>query len=254
MNFRVNRNGFFQILGYNTPGMKAWLRTPWVGMVALVAAGTCLVAHAKDNLRLIVTDDPYLRFPLAAENAGIYSGNVQVVVSIDTEGRVADSLIVGYTHSSLAKVVREGLPRYRFKPVDVAGAPGLVRVALTFNFSVTGLVISQTALESTQARFRVLQDQPYVWRLAQTVHELDQPLAVRRSVAPNAPGAGTVILDFYVDESGHARLPAVRVGERPELAEAATEALLQWEFAPPTRRGEPVMVRVSQEFVFKENG
>ncbi len=251
----MKRSGFFPVPEYNISGMKAWLRTPWVGAVALVAAGSCLVAHAKENFRLIVVDDPYMRFPLAAEQAGIYSGNVEVVVSIDAEGRVADSLIVGYTHASLAKVVREGLPRYRFKPILLAGAPSIVRVGLTFNFSVTGLVVSQTALESTQARFRVLQDQPYVWRLAQTVRELDQPLAVRRTVPPpNVPGSGKVILDFYVDESGRARLPAVRAGERPELAEAATEALLQWEFAPPTRHGEPVLVRVSQEFVFKENG
>jgi TonB family protein len=235
--------------------MKAWLRTPWVGVVAFALAGGASLANAKDNIRLVVLDEPYMRFPLAAQDAGIYSGDVQVIVSIDPQGRVADSLLVGYTHTSLAKVVRDALPRYRFKPVVLAGEPSLVRIGLTFNFSISGLVISQTALESTQARFRLTADAPYVWRLAQTLRELDQPLAVRRSVPPpNVPGAGTVTLDFYVDESGRARLPAVRSGEKAELAEAATAALLQWEFAPPTRRGEPVVVRVSQQFVFKENG
>lgn len=233
--------------------MKAWLRTPWVGIFGLLVVSGLSVVQAKENLRLIALEEPYFRYPQEAQDAGIYSGDVQVIVSIDTEGRIADSLMLGYTHPALAASVQQALPRYRFQPILTDGKPAMVRVGLKFFFSTSGLVLSHTSLESLHARFRQLEGPAYTSRLVQKLKDLDEPMVVRRSVQPtNAPGAGKVVLDFYIDETGRARLPAIRSADHPELAEAAAEALLQWEFAPPRRGGEPVVVRAAQQFVFAE--
>jgi TonB family protein len=234
--------------------MKAWLRIPWVGMLAALAAGGWSSTYARDNLKLVALSEPVMRFPQKTQNDGIYSGDVRLVVSIKEDGRIGDWLMVGYTHDGLAAVVREALPKYRFQPILRDGKPTVVRVGLTFNFTVSGLVISQTPLDTLQARFRATQKGPYTSHLVQAASELDSPVALRRSVQPmNVRDGGHVILDFYIDESGRVRMPAIKSTDRPDLAEAAAEALLQWEFAPPRRGGQPAIVRASQQFYFPEN-
>jgi TonB family protein len=92
--------------------------------------------------------------------------------------------------------------------------------------------------------------------------ELDHPVAVLRSVNPPRPEKtgptttvhrGTATVDFYVDESGRPRMPVVVETTNPGYAEAAVGALNEWRFAAPTRRGQPVVVRVRQQFVFQES-
>ena len=91
--------------------------------------------------------------------------------------------------------------------------------------------------------------------------ELDRPLAATHVVQPRHPGlalrpvqpTGSVVIDFYVDATGRARMPVATRATHEAFAIAAVEALMEWQYAPPTRNGAPVVVRVVQQFNFKPN-
>jgi TonB family protein len=61
---------------------------------------------------------------------------------------------------------------------------------------------------------------------------------------------GRVSVDFYIDETGVVRMPAVSPRDNIELTALSLEALRQWRFEPPTRNGKPVLVKASQVFSF----
>jgi TonB family protein len=61
---------------------------------------------------------------------------------------------------------------------------------------------------------------------------------------------GTVEIQFYIDEKGAVRLPAIKYSDRIDLAESALEAVRQWKFEPPTRNGRPVLITAVQQFDF----
>jgi TonB family protein len=59
-----------------------------------------------------------------------------------------------------------------------------------------------------------------------------------------------VAIDFYIDETGTVRMPAVSIKDDSELTALAVMALRQWKFEPPTRNGRPVLVKATQVFNF----
>jgi protein TonB len=88
--------------------------------------------------------------------------------------------------------------------------------------------------------------------------QLDQPLKILASTLPDFPDhlrtyrhAGVVRISFVVQPDGHVGNPKVLTAPSPAMAATAVRALLQWRFEPPTKNGEPVTVRLRQEFNFK---
>jgi hypothetical protein len=51
-----------------------------------------------------------------------------------------------------------------------------------------------------------------------------------------------VLVSFYVDETGHARLPSVESAPSVLLIPNAIKAVQHWEFKPPRLNGKPVLV------------
>jgi TonB family protein len=64
---------------------------------------------------------------------------------------------------------------------------------------------------------------------------------------------GKVTVDFYIDESGMVRMPAVSDADRRDLATLAVMAVRQWRFEPPLRKGNPVLVKARQVFTFGDD-
>jgi TonB family protein len=63
---------------------------------------------------------------------------------------------------------------------------------------------------------------------------------------------GKVVIDFYIDETGKVRLPATVSNSNPMLAGIAVAAVSKWQFTPPTRKGNPVLVHAQQAFDFQK--
>jgi TonB family protein len=94
-----------------------------------------------------------------------------------------------------------------------------------------------------------------------TLRDLDESPKVIHAVSPRYPAAlatekvaGRVILDFFIDEQGKVRMPALEKTDHEAFVDAAAAALMEWQFAPPTRNGKPVIVQARQVFVFTPEG
>jgi len=61
---------------------------------------------------------------------------------------------------------------------------------------------------------------------------------------------GKVVINFFIDETGAARMPSGSVHDDDRLSALALAALRQWKFEPPTKNGKPVLVAAQQIFNF----
>lgn len=227
------------------PLLPAWA-------LALALAVSPARAASLDYARPRLLDLGGLAYPEKAKAHGFYSGEVRLMVEIDGAGRVVDALPVAATDGAFVEEVQRRLADFRFEPARLTGdgRPVPVRTLLELNFRASGVVVTQTAEENTQARIVDISGPPTLPRVC-SPGELDRALRPRRTVAPAAAPAGSVTVDFYIDESGRVRLPAVESSSDPAQAEAALAALAQWEFEPPTRGGRPVLVHALQAFRFR---
>jgi len=195
-------------------------------------------------------------FPLPLLLRGITSGSAEVVVSIDPDGRAVDNLVVAYTQPEFARSALEVLKTSVFEPIKINGEPAAIRAKIKLSFDAEGVVISLTATEMAS----VWIDRMFGERTTSVMGklaELDRAPAAMHQVQPRYPAelakqkvSGRATLDFFVDENGKVRMPTRVRSDNDEFAEASANALMEWQFAPLTRRGEPVIVQMRQEFVF----
>jgi TonB family protein len=143
--------------------------------------------------------------------------------------------------------------RCRFSNGEQRVSP--VRASLRFYFETRGVVVSHTVNDTVGHIISRITTPVRIDKLG-TPRQLDRSLTLRHAVAPRYPAAfqeasgARVTLEFLIDETGRVRMPVLHAGDNHLLANAAAAALLDWQFAPATRQGEPVIVSARQEFVF----
>lgn len=209
-------------------------------------------------LKIIQTTDAIFPRQLAAQ--GLMEGEVRAVINVDSDGKLADCLITAYTRPEFAREVLTALRSWKYEPAHDRGEPVGIRGEIGFFFEAKGSVLSVNVDDLIASRWNQIIGNSLI-TLVCTARELDQPLRTVEVVKPRHPGklvqpsqpGGTARIDFYVDDEGRVRMPVVLRASHPWYAHAAMEALSQWKFAPPTRGGRPVAVRVMQDFVFGED-
>jgi TonB family protein len=225
-----------------------------LGLVLLVAAAPVFAAFESAR---IAPGSALPQYPSSLTLAGITKGYAVVAVSIDTEGKVQDSLVLAYTQPQLARASLAAVNDWVFIPARLDGAAVPVRTELRFDFTVEGAVISSNLTNHFFFdNFDHLGDGAPAYRPSR-VAELDQlPVRVAGdsprydTKAAKAGVRGRVEVHFYIDEQGGVRLPAVSAGTDYYLMEQAVAAVRHWRFAPPTSHGRPVLIAAAQEFDF----
>lgn len=212
------------------------------------------VATTIQHLKLVERFDP--QFPPGLATFGITKGGVRCVIDVNAQGTVEDMLILAHTHERFARAVQDVMPRWRFEPARVDGQPVPAQTTIEFTIEAIGVVTTLDVTTHVAQRFETMWGAAFVyheWKLS----DLDAIPVPHVTVAPVYPVEfaernirGKVKVDFYIDEEGRVRLPIVSASEHPELATAAIFAVRQWKFAPPLRRGRPVLAAASQEFDF----
>jgi len=217
-----------------------------------VLAASLFAAEKIEPPQIIQTVEA--RFPDALAQRGIYEGEARIVLWIDAHGVLADWLLASCTHPLIGREATEVLPQWRFKPARSDGEPTDARVTLTFGFRASGMIVS---INGPELWDRLTPPADNLIERVCRPQDLDAPVAVLKAVRPLWPAdwksdarEGRVLLDFFIDENGRARMPVVAEADDPALGPAAIEALSHWEFAAPTRRGEPVIVKARQSFKF----
>jgi TonB family protein len=194
-----------------------------------------------------------LVYPPSMLYEAIYSGEARIAISVDAEGKLSDYLVIAYTHEEFAKVAVLALKRWRYQPALVRGEGRASRAEIVFEFKDKGVIVQ--SLPGALERRMILGGLPDRYAYAPClVSELDETPLLLERVKPVVKGDGkphTVAVEFYIDEEGRARMPAVeRHSMDDHYAAAAVMAVEQWRFAPPLRKGRPVLVRAQQVFTF----
>lgn len=207
----------------------------------------------RKSLRIYQTVEP--QFPTALVQRGITSGWATLAISVDDEGQLRDYLPIAYTERTLATAAAEALRHWKFDPMRVRGEPVGAQVDLTFKFEAVGVVVSVDPLSNPLLRGFVSDMQ--VQYMPCNLRDLDSVPTPIDAPAPAYPKelqdrgvSGRVVIDFYIDESGAVRLPAVVDADFMELGAFAVSAVRTWKFEPATSKGEPVLARVRQTFRF----
>ena len=206
------------------------------------------------KLKIIQTDEA--QFPLTLRNSTIMEGEATVAINVDSKGQLVECLVTGYSRKEFADTAVEALRRWQYEPARLNGESWPSVQELHFDFSRTGVVIDMTGLDLIGSRIEQLIQAKYAYR-AFTLSELDRiptPMVVVSPTAPPlSPGESKrmVVVDFYIDEEGRVRLPAVkRVEANDVYAASAMAAVKQWRFEPPLCKGRPVLVHTQQPFNF----
>jgi TonB family protein len=223
-------------------------------LVGLVLAGLPAASGAADNvkpLRILPTEDPI--FPQNPEAADYPWGQGTAVILVDEHGQLLDVLVQRATNESFAEATERALRLWRYEPARRNGEPISARQVVTLNFEARGVAVSMTRGSFLTRRLDMVTGVRSRDRFA-SPRQLDAPLQVLEAVPPRAPApaaeGASVVLDFFVDETGRPRMPVVLSAASDQHALAAMEALEHWRFAPPKRGGRPVIVHAKQEFQF----
>jgi TonB family protein len=161
----------------------------------------------------------------------------------------------------LAESAVQAIKKWEYEPAWVRGESRSATVDLTFQFENRGMVVVDLNVSSyVQLRDVQLRPGAYTYGV-KTLRQLDRIPTPTKVVHPLYPAeaaqkqqSAVVTVQFYIDEKGRVRLPAVSrdTSERyGAFAAAAVNAVSEWQFEPPLSRGQPVLVAARQDFNFK---
>jgi len=194
-----------------------------------------------------------LIYPPRMLNDGVSSGSARVVMHVDAEGKLVDWLFVSYSHRPFADEVERVLKKSTFEPEQIDGKPVDTVVDIAFNFEVNGVMLVQRFGVDTP-NFDFLRRVEYQACSLRKIDRIPTPINIINPAYPKEWAeqgiTGKVAVDFYIDETGKVRLPATVQSSHPLLSTIAVEAVSKWQFTPPTRKGQPVLVHAQQVFEF----
>jgi len=229
----------------------------WPGIAASAPGGSTNTRNFK------VTEDPV--FPSALRLEGILEGSVTVLLVIDKAGNLQDHLVLDASHRLFGKAVTDVLPSWEYFPIKENAQPVNAARRLTVDFRGGRAVISllpHLAVEGIVPGVARFNERRRAYAVA-SLSDLDQVPTPIKTVEPylvrpagKSHHGRTVTFHFFIDETGRVRIPTAdheaMANDDENLLEAVHNALIQWQFTPPTIRGQPVVTRATQPFhIFK---
>lgn len=195
-------------------------------------------------------------FPAGLLQAHSKGGHARLVLEIAASGALEDALVIGYSAKGFAEEALWAARRWRYQPALLRNEPIASQWELLVSFEPTGAMVSMIALDSTNELIRTGYGPDDVYR-PRRFDELDRPLTPTHVVQPaytknvqDRGLKGEVTVEFYVDEQGNVRMPALQESDHNVLGTLAGAAVREWKFEPPTVRGRPVLVKARQTFRF----
>jgi len=229
----------------------------WLFAAAALATASAFATEKVTPPTILQTTEA--RFPLSLTLSAVSHGTAEVIINIDADGQLVDLLVSRYSRIEFAQEAEKTLRAWRYQPAHRDGEPTGARFLVKFDFSAQGKVATLTIFETLDSRLGHTLSGTATEVLCPN-RELDRPLTPVNTVTPRHPGQlphadrdATVVVDYFIDETGRPRMPVVLEATRDGFALEALDALAQWRFAPPTRDGRPVAVQVRQQFVFKQD-
>ncbi len=229
----------------------------------LLAAALCqpAIGHAQNSRIPKVLGESYRvehyvepTFPMSLTNKNVPEGYAQVQILVAADGSLLETFISAYSREEFAESAERAVRAWRFRPAaDPAALPQ--RFNLRIDFRREGMLIVQGDFQETVRNFLKFVDDLEVGLCK--LGELDATPEVVNLVVPVYPPElqkqnvdGFAAVSFFIDEAGVVHVVSSADASRPEFAAAAIEAVKQWSFTPPLRKGSSTRVFAVQEFNF----
>lgn len=216
-----------------------------------------LTAAGLSGDKPIMIEPGRMVYPREAEMRGM-NGYATVVIEVDETGKLVDWMVTEASHTYFAEGAADIVKHARFRPAQVEGHAIPLRAQVPIEFTTKGIIVNSDFQTIVDLYLQGGHARDHAFRLP-TLAELDGipvPLQIAPPPFPTDLAkqgvVGKVVVDFYIDETGKVRMPAVAEEAFKELGTLALDAVRGWTFAPPLCRGKPTAVRVRQEFRFKE--
>jgi TonB family protein len=193
---------------------------------------------------------PVFPYPLLLEGK---TGNAVVLFQISAEGKVTSLKVAEASQPEFGLALVAAAETYEFDPALKGGHP-VATVARTEQAFTTNqsdhLVVSEDL-----ALLRREKKKP---ETIMGADRLDAPLKPLSRKAPQFPVTlarnvdhGEAVIEWLVDETGHARLPRIISASEPAFGYAAVQAVAQWLFETPKSGGKPAVARARVPFEFR---
>lgn len=196
-----------------------------------------------------------MAFPFRALSEGIVHGEAVLMLDVDRTGQLVDVLVTAYTRREFADSALEAVRQWKFTPARINNEPVGATITLNAQFEVNGVLAYVKPVGVSESATDL--DESYAYR-PYPLNALDRVPAAVVQPGPIYPKdwiaggrKGTVTVEFFIDEKGRVRFPRVLSQADEYLGAAALDAVRQWRFAPPLRKGRAVLARVTQVFHFE---
>ncbi len=218
--------------------------------------------HAAEAETTLPADAPWkihqtvrATYPARLVQGGITHGSARVRVSIADDGRLLDALLIACSQREFGDEALRVIKLWSYDAEREHGAAVGIVGDVEFRFEMSGAVAVERRLSPTPEPDDAA-DATLAYR-AESLKRLDRIPVPTHVVPPVFPPdwsehgvTGKAVVEFYIDETGHVRMPVVKSADYPQLAASAIAAVSQWQFDPPLRSGQPVLVRAGQTFNF----
>ncbi|HLP02246.1 MAG TPA: TonB family protein [Opitutaceae bacterium] len=206
----------------------------------------------SDNYRVTHYVEPI--FPLSLANKNVGEGFAQIQILIAADGTLLETFVSEFTREEFAESAERAVRAWRFRPAEnPASLPK--RFNIRFDFRREGMLIVQGDFQETVNNFLNIRDDRTVTICK--LRELDATPEVVNLVVPVYPAGlqqqrtdGYATVSFFIDETGMVHVASCADSSHPEFASAAVEAVKQWTFTPPLRKGGATRVFAVQDFTF----
>lgn len=199
-----------------------------------------------------------IQYPISLMRDGVARGEARVLVNIDDQGHLTETMVLAYTHEPFADAALAAIRQWRFEPTRLHGENVGTVADLSFRFEVDGvLLVQRTGVPVFQKSDPF--DKNFAYRPYEfgTLDRIPTPQHVAEPVFPREWSDqgihGKVTIDFFIDQTGAVRMPSLVATAHPLLAAAATTAIREWRFDPPLRKGRPVLAHCEQVFTFERD-
>lgn len=187
--------------------------------------------------------------------AGVTHGEARIRLSVGPNGQLTDALVIASTHREFGEEALRVVKDWTFEPTQVNGQPVAVVGDIIFEFNVNGPIAIEKRLPSARTADEEMTDWGYRAEGTKRLDAIPTPKHIVPPVYPKDWAArgiiGRATIEFYIDETGAARVPVATASAHPLLAAAAVAAVAQWRFEPPRCGGKAVLVRAEQDFNFQ---
>lgn len=197
-----------------------------------------------------------VRYPVSLMREGISHGEARVLINIDAEGHLTESMVLAYTQKPFADAALAAIGEWRYEAARYGGETVGTVADITFRFEIDGvLLVERIGIPHFPQNDTFGPAYAYKPHGLRTLDRIPTPIHITQPIYPkewiDQGLRGNVTVDFYIDETGAVRMPSVTSTQNPMLAAAAAAAVREWRFAPPLHKRRPVLAHCQQVFKFE---